>query len=103
MADTATFVIMLVAFSAVMVYIGYRGYKATKGATDWLVAGRRVGAWVVALSYGATFISAVAIIGFGGQAQVFGLQLLWLSTLVIICLLYTSPSPRDGLLSRMPS
>ena len=24
-------------------------------------------------------------------------------TLVIICLLYTSPSPRDGLLSRMPS
>src|SRR5664279_3634882 len=80
MADTVTFVIMLVAFSAVMIYIGYRGYKATKGATDWLVAGRRV----VALSYGATFISAVAIIGFGGQAQVFGLQLLWLSTLVII-------------------
>ena len=25
------------------------------------------------------------------------------STLFIICLLYTSPSPRDGLLSRMPS
>src|SRR5450756_2891056 len=73
MADTVTFVIMLVAFSAVMIYIGYRGYKATKGATDWLVAGRRVGAWVVALSYGATFISAVAIIGFGGQAQVLSL------------------------------
>ena len=25
------------------------------------------------------------------------------NTLYIICLLYTSPSPRDGLLSRMPS
>ena len=25
------------------------------------------------------------------------------STLSYICLLYTSPSPRDGLLSRMPS
>ena len=25
------------------------------------------------------------------------------STLLSICLLYTSPSPRDGLLSRMPS
>ncbi|MGZ4924320.1 MAG: sodium/proline symporter [Halobacteriota archaeon] len=84
MADTVSFVFMLIAYSAIMIYIGYRGYKATKGATDWLVAGRRVGAWVVALSYGATFISAVAIIGFGGQAQVFGLQLLWLSTLVII-------------------
>ena len=26
-----------------------------------------------------------------------------LVALVVICLLYTSPSPRDGLLSRMPS
>jgi SSS family solute:Na+ symporter len=84
MVDTVTFVILLVAYAAIMIYIGYRGYKATKGVGDWLVAGRRVGAWVVALSYGATFISAVAIIGFGGQAQAFGLQLLWLSTLVII-------------------
>ena len=25
------------------------------------------------------------------------------STLSLVCLLYTSPSPRDGLLSRMPS
>ena len=25
------------------------------------------------------------------------------ATLVVTCLLYTSPSPRDGLLSRMPS
>ena len=25
------------------------------------------------------------------------------STQILICLLYTSPSPRDGLLSRMPS
>ena len=30
---------------------------------------------------------------------VFGLALEWL----LFCLLYTSPSPRDGLLSRMPS
>ena len=26
-----------------------------------------------------------------------------LGTLCMVCLLYTSPSPRDGLLSRMPS
>ena len=31
------------------------------------------------------------------------LSLYCLSPLLIICLLYTSPSPRDGLLSRMPS
>ena len=27
----------------------------------------------------------------------------WIATLALGCLLYTSPSPRDGLLSRMPS
>ena len=27
----------------------------------------------------------------------------WTAAIALICLLYTSPSPRDGLLSRMPS
>ncbi len=84
MADVVAFAVMLVIYSAIMIYLGYRGYKATKNIDDWLVAGRRVGPFVVAMSYGATFISAVAIIGFAGQAQVFGMQLLWLSTLNII-------------------
>jgi SSS family solute:Na+ symporter len=84
MADLLTFAVMLVIYSAVMIYLGYRGYKATKNVQDWLVAGRRVGPLVVAMSYGATFISAVAIIGFAGQAQIFGMQLLWLSVLNII-------------------
>ncbi|MDD1720738.1 MAG: sodium/solute symporter [Euryarchaeota archaeon] len=84
MADLVTFAIMLVIYAAAMIYLGYRGYKSTKDIGDWLVAGRRVGPFVVAMSYGATFISAVAIIGFGGQAQVFGLQLLWLYVLVAV-------------------
>ena len=33
----------------------------------------------------------------------FALQLCWFPMLISTCLLYTSPSPRDGLLSRMPS
>ena len=36
----------------------------------------------------------VAILGPSGSGK---------TTLLNICLLYTSPSPRDGLLSRMPS
>ena len=34
-----------------------------------------------------------------------GAVYVWLAIIVVfsICLLYTSPSPRDGLLSRMPS
>ncbi|MGZ4907657.1 MAG: sodium/proline symporter [Halobacteriota archaeon] len=79
MADLVTFSVILALYAALMIYLGYRGYKATKNIDDWLVAGRRVGPFIVAMSYGATFISAVAIIGFAGQAQVFGMQLLWLS------------------------
>ena len=30
-------------------------------------------------------------------------QFPWLFSIYLLCLLYTSPSPRDGLLSRMPS
>ena len=38
-----------------------------------------------------------------GAVKIYEGQLLALNTLVKDCLLYTSPSPRDGLLSRMPS
>jgi SSS family solute:Na+ symporter len=60
-------------------YLGYRGYKETKTATDYMVAGRDVHPFVMALSYGATFISTSAIVGFGGVAGMFGMSLLWLT------------------------
>ena len=84
MVNVVTFVVMLAIYSAIMIYIGYRGYKATKNEQDLLVAGRRIGPVVVAMSYGASCISAVSIIGFAGEAQVFGMQLLWLAALSII-------------------
>ena len=67
----------------VVTYLGYRGYRKTKTALDYLVAGRNVHPFVMALSYGATFISTSAIIGFGGAAALFGMGLLWLTFLNI--------------------
>ena len=64
-------------------YLGYCGYKSTAGATDFLLAGRRTHPYVMAMSYGATFISTSAIVGFGGAAGVFGMGLLWLTVLNI--------------------
>lgn len=66
-------------------YLGYRGYRATTGATDFLLAGRQTHPYVMAMSYGATFISTSAIVGFGGAAGVFGMGLLWLTVLNIFC------------------
>jgi SSS family solute:Na+ symporter len=38
-----------------------------------------MGSFIMAMSYGATFISTSAIIGFGGAAALFGFSLLWLT------------------------
>ncbi|HUI08283.1 MAG TPA: sodium:solute symporter family protein [Verrucomicrobiae bacterium] len=59
--------------------LGWLGYRGTKTTTDYLVAGRQVHPFVMALSYGATFISTSAIVGFGGVAAMFGMSLLWLT------------------------
>ena len=60
-------------------YLGWLGYRGTKSTTDYLVAGRKAHPFIMALSYGATFISTSAIVGFGGVAGMFGMSLLWLT------------------------
>ncbi len=72
-------IIIVVAYLCVIGYLGFRGYKSTKSATDYMLGGRKVHPYVMAMSYGATFISTSAIIGFGGAAGVFGMGLLWLT------------------------
>ncbi len=60
-------------------YLGWLGYRGTKTTTDYLVAGRKAHPFIMSLSYGATFISTSAIVGFGGVAGMFGMSLLWLT------------------------
>ncbi len=75
-----TYIIVL-AYFAVIAYLGWKGYQGTKSDLDYMVAGRNVHPYVMAMSYGATFISTSAIVGFGGAAGVFGMGLLWLTFL----------------------
>ena len=63
--------------------LAYTGYRKTKDAADYMIAGRNIHPYVMALSYGATFISTSAIVGFGGAAAVFGMGILWLTFLNI--------------------
>lgn len=76
------FVITMV-YLCITGFLGYLGYKNTKTATDYMVAGRNAHPAVMALSYGATFISTSAIVGFGGAAGMFGMNVLWLTVLNI--------------------
>ena len=59
-------------------YVGYVAWKRTSSSEDYMVAGRNTHPYIMALSYGATFISTAAIVGFGGVAGQFGMGILWL-------------------------
>ncbi|MBI9078203.1 MAG: sodium:solute symporter family protein [Pseudodesulfovibrio sp.] len=67
----------------IIFYLGYKAWKKTKQSTDYMLAGRQMNPFILAMSYGATFVSTSAIIGFGGVAGLFGMSLLWLTFLTI--------------------
>lgn len=75
--------IVALAYVAALVYLGFRAYRNTHSTTDYLLAGRNAHPFVMALSYGSTFISTSAIVGFGGVAAIFGMGMMWLTFLNI--------------------
>lgn len=75
---------VVIFYLIITAFLGYLGFRQTKSATDYLLAGRKVHPVIMAISYGATFISTSAIIGFGGAAAVYGMGLLWLTFLNIV-------------------
>ena len=72
------FSVMLIIFAVITVLLGYFGYKNTKGNSDFLLGRSKTNPLIIGLSYGATFLSASAVIGFGGQAATHGLTVMWL-------------------------
>ena len=92
-------IIVVLVYLMAVFYLGYLGYKRTSSATDYMVAGRKVHPFIMALSYGATFISTSAIVGFGGVAGLFGMSLLWLTFLnifvgIFIAFVFLGPPTR---------
>jgi len=71
--------VIILIYLLATIYLGYRGWKSTKDSEGYLVAGRKTHPYIMAMSYGATFISTSAIVGFGGNAALFGMGLLWLT------------------------
>jgi solute:Na+ symporter, SSS family len=68
----------------ITIYLSYVGYRKTTSVSDYLLAGRQVHPATMALSYGSTYISTSAIVGFGGMSALYGLSLTWLSFLNIL-------------------
>ena len=71
-------ILLIFIYVALMLIVGYVAWKRTNSKEDYLVAGRQTNSYIMALCYGATFISTSAIVGFGGLAGTNGLGILWL-------------------------
>lgn len=56
-------VVIVLVYLMILAWLSYKGYKETKTASDYLIAGRGTHPFVMALSYGAAFISTSAIVG----------------------------------------
>lgn len=75
--------VLVLVYVAITLFLGYLGYRKTVHAEDYLLAGRASHPVIIALSYGATFVSTSAIIGFGGVAANLGMGLIWLTVFTI--------------------
>ncbi|GHV84177.1 sodium:solute symporter [Spirochaetia bacterium] len=76
----SVYIVLLVAFFAMVTVIGIWGLKKTKTLGDFFLGGRQMGPWVSAFAYGTTYFSAVIFIGFAGtQGWLLGLNSLWIA------------------------
>ncbi|MDI3540243.1 MAG: solute:Na+ symporter, family, partial [Methanolobus sp.] len=81
--STSVLGIVVLIYMMLIFYLGWLGYKKTQQTEDYMVAGRKMNPYILAISYGATFISTSAIVGFGGAAGALGMGLLWLAFMTI--------------------
>lgn len=73
--------LIVILYVFILVALSWYAYKGTKNASDYMIGGRSMNSFVMALSYGATFISASAIVGFGGVSAAYGMGIQWLCML----------------------
>ncbi len=84
MLSLPLFLLMLGIFLAATFYLGWLGYRRTVSSEEYMLGGRKMNPIILSLSYGATFLSTSAIIGFGGVSAQLGMGTIWLMMLNIL-------------------
>ncbi|TFG56115.1 MAG: sodium:solute symporter family protein [Methanomassiliicoccus sp.] len=83
MVDVLTLGAFTALYVVVLFLLTFLAYRRTRKGEDFLLAGRKVHPAIIGLSYGSTFISTSAIVGFGGVAAQLGMGIIWLTVLCI--------------------
>jgi len=77
--DTTLVSLAFIVYLAVVAIIGVIGWRRTRDLGDYLLAGRRLGRWVTALSAGASDMSGWLLLGLPGYAYLAGLEAGWIA------------------------
>ena len=75
--------LMLLAYSALMIVHGWQGHRRTRGVLDYYVGGRNMGGIAIGLSFFATYSSTNSFVGFAGQSYTFGAPWLLLAPMIV--------------------
>lgn len=78
-AEQAMIIATIIVYIIVVLGFGFWAYRKTRSSEDWMTAGRRQRGWLVGLSWGATYFSAVILVGFGGKTALVGLGYSWIT------------------------
>lgn len=60
-------IIIIIVYSLLLVGIAVFANRKTKTMDDFVLGGRKIGAWMSALAYGTTYFSAVIFVGYAGR------------------------------------
>ncbi len=77
-------IIMFVIYIAAMLIIGWLGYKSTEDLSDYILGGRKLGPFVVALAAGASDMSGWLLMGLPGEVYSTGISASWIAIGLII-------------------
>ena len=72
---TVTFLVYLLGMTA----LGFAGWRSTKNLSDYILGGRRLGAFITALSAGASDMSSWLLMGLPGAVYAAGLSECWIA------------------------
>ena len=73
---------LIAIYLAILVHHALLGRSRVRSLDDYLIAGRRLGGWVIALSFYATFMSTNTFLGAAGKSWDYGLA--WCSGGVVL-------------------
>ena len=83
MNSTTTVIVTLVAYKLVLLSIGVWAHRRSRDQGEFLLGGRRIGAWVTSLSACASTTSAWTLLGVSGFAYAVGPPAIWLTVGIV--------------------